>query len=151
MVDFEAYLIEEELSQNTINSYLFSVNSFFERYDEANKINLVKWKNELVSSLSPKTVNLRLCGMRKYCEFKEIPFAVKQVRVQKTTSVENVMTIEQFNTLINGLKRDNETKWIVVPCDDDGIIPNDIEIPTDNEIYAQISFQEQFFCGVIVK
>ena len=46
---------------------------------------------------------------------------------------------------------DNETKWIVVPCDDDGIIPNDIEIPTDNEIYAQISFQEQFFCGVIVK
>ena len=46
---------------------------------------------------------------------------------------------------------DNETKWIVVPCDDDGIIPNDIEIPTDNEIYAQIAFQEQFFCGVLVK
>lgn len=49
------------------------------------------------------------------------------------------------------VKRENTLVWIVVPCDDDGIIPNDIEIPTDNEIYAQISFQEQFFCGVIVK
>lgn len=111
--DFEAYLIEEELSRNTINSYLFSANSFFEIYGEVNKTNLVKWKNYLVGSLSPKTVNLRLCGMRKYCEFKEIPFSVKQVRVQKTTSVENVMTIEQFNTLINGLKLDNEIKWVV--------------------------------------
>ena len=49
------------------------------------------------------------------------------------------------------VKRENTLVWIVVPCDDDGIIPNDIEIPTDNEIYAQIAFQEQFFCGVLVK
>jgi hypothetical protein len=46
---------------------------------------------------------------------------------------------------------DNETKWIVVPCDDDGIILNDVDIPTDNEIYAKIAFQEQFFCGVLVR
>ena len=35
--------------------------------------------------------------------------------------------------------------------DDEGIILEDVEIPTDNEIYAQIAFQEQFFCGVLVK
>ena len=46
---------------------------------------------------------------------------------------------------------DNETKWIVVPCDDEGIVLEDVEISTDNEIYAQIAFQEQFFCGVLVK
>ena len=46
---------------------------------------------------------------------------------------------------------DNETKWIVVPCNYEGIVPKDIEIPMDNEIYAQIAFQEQFFCGVLVK
>lgn len=46
---------------------------------------------------------------------------------------------------------DNETKWIVVPCNDDGIVSADVEIPTANEIYAQIAFQEQFFCGVLVK
>ena len=46
---------------------------------------------------------------------------------------------------------DNETKWIVVPCDDEGKVPDDVQIPSDNEIYAQIAFQEQFFCGVLVK
>ena len=46
---------------------------------------------------------------------------------------------------------DNETKWIVVPCDENGNVRSDVNIPSDNEIYAQISFQEQFFCGVLVK
>ena len=45
---------------------------------------------------------------------------------------------------------DNETKWIVVPCDEDGAIRNDVDIPSDDEIYAQIAFQEQFFSGILV-
>ncbi|MCQ2583949.1 MAG: inorganic diphosphatase [Treponema sp.] len=40
---------------------------------------------------------------------------------------------------------DNETKWIVVPeeCADSQI--------SDDEIYAQLSFIEQFFTGVLVR
>ena len=45
---------------------------------------------------------------------------------------------------------DNETKWIVLPCDENGNISSDIAIPTEDEIYAQIAFQEQFFSGVLV-
>ena len=44
---------------------------------------------------------------------------------------------------------DNETKWIVVPCDDEGTVLEGVEIPTDNEIYAQIAFQEQFFLTIL--
>ena len=46
---------------------------------------------------------------------------------------------------------DNETKWIVVPSDENGEVRSDIRIPDDNEIYARIAFQEQFFSGVLVK
>ncbi len=46
---------------------------------------------------------------------------------------------------------DNETKWIVVPCDEEGNIRSDVNIPSDDEIYAQIAFQEQFFNGVLVR
>ncbi len=46
---------------------------------------------------------------------------------------------------------DIETKWIVVPCDEEGNIRNDVLIPSDDEIYAQIAFQEQFFNGVLVR
>lgn len=45
---------------------------------------------------------------------------------------------------------DNETKWIVVPCDEDGNVPRGVRIPSRNEIYAQIAFQEQFYNGVLV-
>ena len=46
---------------------------------------------------------------------------------------------------------DNETKWIVVPCDEDGAVRKDADLPSDDEIYAQIAFQEQFFGGVLVR
>lgn len=45
---------------------------------------------------------------------------------------------------------DNETKWIVVPCDENGVIRSDVTVPGDDEIYAQIAFQEQFLNGVLV-
>ena len=45
---------------------------------------------------------------------------------------------------------DNETKWIVVPCDEKSNIRSNIKIPGKNEIYAQIAFQEQFYSGVLV-
>ena len=46
---------------------------------------------------------------------------------------------------------DKETKWIVVPCDENGSVRGNVTIPTDDEIYAKIAFQEQFFYGVLVK
>lgn len=46
---------------------------------------------------------------------------------------------------------DNETKWIVVPCDEDGAVRKDADLPSDDEIYAQIAFQEQFFSGGLVR
>lgn len=46
---------------------------------------------------------------------------------------------------------DNENKWIVVPCDADGKVRGDVVISNDDEIYAQIAFQEQFFSGVLVR
>ena len=45
---------------------------------------------------------------------------------------------------------DHETKWIVIPCDENGEIRSDVTIPGKDEIYAEIAFQEQFFSGVLV-
>ena len=46
---------------------------------------------------------------------------------------------------------DNKTKWIVVSCDENGAIRSDVTVPDDDEIYAQIAFQEHFFNGVLVR
>ena len=45
---------------------------------------------------------------------------------------------------------DKETKWIVIPCNENGDVPSGVNIPSREEIYAQIAFQEQFYNGVLV-
>lgn len=110
---FEAYLIEKELSKSTKACYLHAVKLYFEYAKSMDKINIINWKNMLLETLSPKTVNLYLSGVRKYCEYKETYLSVKQVKIQRTTTVENVMTIGQYNKLIEGLKRDGADDWVM--------------------------------------
>lgn len=46
---------------------------------------------------------------------------------------------------------DKKTKWVLVPCDENGTVSDDVKLPTDNEIYAEIAFREQFFSGVLIR
>lgn len=109
--EFIEHLQNEELSTNTIKSYCYAVDNFFSTYDEITKENIIKWKADLSANLTPKTVNLRLCGLEKYCEYKGANYKVKRIKTQKETSVENVLTLEMFNRLISGLEKDNEIRW----------------------------------------
>lgn len=66
---------------------------------------------------------------------------------------ENAAVTEYMGKVIAVYHRydDNETKWIVVPCDEEGVIRSDVVLPSDDEIYAQIAFQEQFYSGILVR
>ena len=66
---------------------------------------------------------------------------------------ENAAVTEYIGKVIAVYHRydDNETKWIVVPCDEEGGIRSDVVLPSDDEIYAQIAFQEQFYSGILVR
>ena len=110
---FKAWLREEELSENTINSYVFAVKDFFKKYNEISKANLILWKQEMLEVKSPKTVNLRLCAIDKWIEFYGVNVEkVKRVRFQKQTTVENAMDVETYKQLIECLERDGNEKWI---------------------------------------
>lgn len=112
--DFECYMVEEELSENTREVYLRSVRMFFSEYDELNKLNLISWKNELLENSKPRTVNLRLTAIERYCKFKEICIPVKRVKEHKMSSVENVITPKQYQQLIKGLKADGNVRWVAI-------------------------------------
>ena len=64
--DFELFLRQENLAQNTITAYLYAVKDYFARYKELNKRNLVAHKSFLADNFKPKTVNLRILGLNKY-------------------------------------------------------------------------------------
>lgn len=66
---FYNYLLNKNLSENTIKTYMLSTKLFFDYYRKITKQNLFNYKNFLVSNYKPQTVNLRIQGINKYLEF----------------------------------------------------------------------------------
>ena len=114
MEGFRNYLLEEELSNNTIDSYMRSLRQFSEQYDEMTKANMIGFKQGLIAKgLKPKTINNRIIGCLAYCKFKEIPMRVKSIKEPKMTYVENVITAAQVEKLLDCLKADGIENWRV--------------------------------------
>lgn len=110
---FRSYLYEEELAPNTIAAYVRGVTRFSEMFDEITKPNLIAFKQHLIENFKPQTVNNRITAVLRYCDFKEIPMKLKPVKTPKKTYVDNVISCQQFETLIAGLKKDGNIHWYV--------------------------------------
>ena len=91
--DFKRFLLRHNLSENTINSYVFTVQHFFTQHEKITKKNLLAYKGFLIEKYKAKTVNLRLQGINKYLEFiKKDKDKLKFVKIQQKTYLENVIT-----------------------------------------------------------
>lgn len=116
MIDIEGfrnYLYEEELSENTIKTYIRGVRRYSEMFDEITKPNLISFKKYLVDNFKPQTVNNRITAILNYCKYKDIPMKLKQIKEPKKTHIDNVITPEQFERLVSGLKADGNMRWYV--------------------------------------
>lgn len=111
---FRNYLFEEEAAQSTIECYMTAIRQFSSDYDEMTKANLIAFKQKLIEKgLKPKSVNLRLTALLAYCKYKEIQMKIKRIKEPRMTHVDNVITSEQVETLLNGLKADGREWWYV--------------------------------------
>lgn len=114
--EFEEWLIENEKSANTIDNYLYAVNQFFSEYNEVTKRNMIDFKKKKLEEFSPKTAANRCIGMNQYCKFigKE-DCMVKSIKIHKQSSIENVPTLEEYEYLLECLKKDKKWKtyWMI--------------------------------------
>ena len=112
---FKHFLMQQNLSENTINSYVFTVESFFVNYNEITKKNLLAYKGMLVEKYKAKTVNLRIQGINKYLEFiKRDKDKLKFVKIQQKTYLENVISNADYEFFKNQLKKDKNLDWYFV-------------------------------------
>lgn len=112
---FKHFLMQQNLSENTINSYVFTVESFFVNYNEITKKNLLAYKGMLVEKYKAKTVNLRIQGINKYLEFiKKDKDKLKFVKIQQKTYLENVISNADYEFFKNQLKKDKNLDWYFV-------------------------------------
>ena len=114
-VKFETHLRRNNLSENTITSYLWTVNYYLDHYDDVSKENLLAYKGYLLEFFKPKTVNLRIQAINKYLEFlKKERLQLKFVKVQQKNFLENVISNADYTFLKNQLKKDGNMEWYFV-------------------------------------
>ena len=113
--DFELYLRQENMSDNTISAYTFAVKDYFTRQKELSKRKLLSYKSYLMENFKPKTVNLRIQALNKYLEFsKHTRLRLKSIKVQQRSYLENVISNEDYTFLKNKLKKEPNLEWYFV-------------------------------------
>ena len=114
-ITFEEYLKKGNLSGNTIESYLWTVQYFHDHYESISKDNLLAYKGYLMEFFKPKTVNLRIQAINKYLDYlgKE-KLRLKAVKVQQKNFLENVISNADYNFLKKQLKKDGNMEWYFV-------------------------------------
>ena len=97
---FEEYLRKNNLSGNTLDAYLWTVDFYHSHYDGVTKENLLAYKGYLMEFFKPKTVNLRIQAMNKYLTYlgKE-KLHLKAVKIQQKNFLENVISNADYNFL----------------------------------------------------
>ncbi|MBQ6263995.1 MAG: tyrosine-type recombinase/integrase [Clostridia bacterium] len=112
---YEKHLKKENLSQNTIDSYLWTADYYLTHYDNISKENLLAYKGYLMELFKPKTVNLRIQAINKYLEFLgKDKLKLKAVKVQQKNFLENVISNADYNFLKKQLKKDGNMEWYFV-------------------------------------
>lgn len=110
---FRAYLLDRELSENTIKSYITSMEQYFSAHTTVTKKDGLDWKRELHErGLSAKTVNIRLNAYNSFCNMQgRADCKCKTLRVHQATSVSNVISVSDYERLLGQLKQDGNIRW----------------------------------------
>lgn len=114
---FREELRSLEVSPSTVRAYVSAVRRFLESEGDLSKDALMDYKQQLVDRYRPKTVTNRLTALNKYCKFAGRPECqVKNVRLQRSLTIENVITEDQYRRLVEGLKEDGNLRgyWMIV-------------------------------------
>ena len=115
MKEFKNFLLHQNLSKNTIDSYSTAVEIYRKDFGEITKQNLLAFKAVLVDKYKGKTVNLRIQGINKYLEFlNKDKLKLKYIKIQQKTYLENVISDADYEFFKTKLLKDGNYEWYFV-------------------------------------
>jgi len=115
LYNFEKYLKQKNLANNTIKTYLFTVNQYQKLYFVVNRKNLQSYKTYLIDNFKIKTVNLRIQAINQYLKFlKKENLKLSLLKVQQKNFLENVISEADYEYFKKCLKNDNKMFWYFV-------------------------------------
>lgn len=109
VVDFLSDLKMNEKSANTIKKYKHTLSRFIEYLPddyELTKEHTLSFKEHLLNSgYKPTTINLYIVTLNKYLKWIGVPeLRVKQLKVQRKSSLSDVLTPDEYNRLLRRAK-----------------------------------------------
>lgn len=111
---FEKWLRGKSLSKATVATYVNSVKHFMEQGYEMKADSMCRWKEEELRRASVATVSTRIYAINKYAQFLRIRYRLKNISVPLPNYVDNALTLNQFQTLCNGLLNDGKLQWYCI-------------------------------------
>lgn len=108
---FKEYLHNQGLSKNTVTSYTWTIQHFFQTYGELNNENLRKWENYLQETMKIQTIQLKEAAMKRYFVYSGFSgYTFRTMREQKKAYTDNIINDAQYNQLIEYAK--SHSDWI---------------------------------------
>lgn len=115
MNEFEEYMKDKELSNNTITAYRSTLRQYEKKYDTLSPQNLRDYKVYLIDHYKPQTINLRIRAMNCYLEYRnKESWKLSTIKVQQKPFLENVISEADYLYFKNCLLQDQEMLWYFV-------------------------------------
>lgn len=116
---FRLVLSEKGASENTIRVYLAAVRTFYKNHSEITPDALQEYRQELLKTYRPSTVNTRIYGINQYIKSiniseRPLNFSLPPVRCQQKPFLNNVISKRDYEKLKRGLLRDQDLFWYFV-------------------------------------
>jgi site-specific recombinase XerD len=109
--EFELQMKQKGLADNTVRSYLHTINYFISNY-ELSIEDILEYKGYLIENHKPRTVNLRIQALNKYLKFLgREDLKLTAIKLQQKHFLENVISQADYVYLKKRLKKDHNLKW----------------------------------------
>lgn len=110
--DFESYLREKHLSDNSIKAYIKATTMFETMFSEWTMSNLNAYKDYLIASHKPQTVNLRILAINKYLAFTgRRKLQLRPIKLQGKFFCDKIISQDEYFRLKEGLTAENDKRW----------------------------------------
>ncbi len=115
LIDYEKRLRKDEMSENTIKSYVGTAKRFLAEYEAVNRNSTLAYKECLISHYKPATVNNRILALNNFLHFlRKDNLQLKTIRVQQKLYLDHVISNADYRKLLRKLQKDEKMKWYLI-------------------------------------
>lgn len=108
--EFIAYMRDNGLSYNTIDTYARQCDIFFKGFRKIDHTSLRAFEDSLIRC-NPRTYNVKITALSRYCKFANFKYEFRHIRVQTKNFCDNAINEEQYQRFIDYAEKYNITAW----------------------------------------